>query len=270
MCPYVLLARRGDWRLYACEMNRAVCPRRHVVACTCSCLCSWYGRQSTTMQRVWYVAYGSNLWLARFLCYLAGGTVPGRKGAQRGARDRHPPQAERAVFLPHQLRFCGASRRWGGGGVAAVGSQPDQAAATLARAWLITREQFEDLAAQENAVERLELPWDDLPAAGALRRLGDGLPYGSLLGCAPLDGLPALSLTGMDELPLAAPSAGYLRALAAGLRQTYALNKQGLRRYLEACPGIVGRIAGPAINAAWREAGDLLVDAVETSDPEAN
>ena len=65
--------------------------------------------------RVWYVAYGSNLYEARFLAYLKGCGDDEPWGPHRGAADQSPPVANRRVEVPHPVRFGGNSQRWGGG-----------------------------------------------------------------------------------------------------------------------------------------------------------
>ncbi|CCH80358.1 hypothetical protein BN12_90013 [Nostocoides japonicum T1-X7] len=41
---------------------------------------------------VWYAAYGSNLSLERFHCYVAGGRPPGGRHTYPGCRDASPPR----------------------------------------------------------------------------------------------------------------------------------------------------------------------------------
>lgn len=95
---------------------------------------------------LWYAGYGSNIDEDRFTCYLTGGRPPGARRENPGARDPSPPQAQRPVVLPGQMFFGWESATWGGG-VAFLDARAEGTA--LARAYLITGEQFADVAAQE-------------------------------------------------------------------------------------------------------------------------
>ncbi|MGB9013248.1 MAG: hypothetical protein WCB95_10395, partial [Aeromicrobium sp.] len=95
---------------------------------------------------VWYVSYGSNMWATRLACYLEGGTPPGGDRANPGARDQTPPVRSTAIDLPGTLYFAGRSAQWGGG-VAFYDHL--SAGFTAARAYLVTAQQFADVAAQE-------------------------------------------------------------------------------------------------------------------------
>ena len=187
---------------------------------------------------VWYVAYGSNLYSERFMCYIEGGTPFGSKRADLGSEDHAQPLDERAVFLPHRLYFSGRSRRWNGG-VAYIDTIEDDTVMTYSRAWLISRQQFCDLVRQENGEPDLEIDLDAAIAAGSLEVRDRG--YGHLMSLGERDGLPMLTFT--SPLPLAErrpskPSTEYLGVIATGLRECYGLNVVGLRNYLNACPGI--------------------------------
>ena len=98
------------------------------------------------MERLWYVAYGSNLLLERFRCYLAGGRPVGGNRTYAGCRDGSDPQAIIATGIPGRLYFAGRSRMWGGG-MAFYDARGTGLVA--ARAYLITVAQFSDVTAQE-------------------------------------------------------------------------------------------------------------------------
>jgi hypothetical protein len=150
---------------------------------------------------VWYAAYGSNTDAERFACYLAGGTPPGGAFRNPGARDPSPPRDDRPHVLDLPLRFAGRTRGWLGGGAAFVDPVPVPGTRTLARAWLVTREQLDDVFAQEG-------DWYDL-----------------LLPCGEVDGRPAFTITASrrpapDPNP---PSSAYLSVLVRGLSVTHGL-----------------------------------------------
>jgi hypothetical protein len=207
---------------------------------------------------VWYVAYGSNLLLDRFACYILGGKPPGGTRRCAGARDPSPPLAEGAQFLPHRLYFAHEARGWQGGGVAFVDPSPDPTTQTLGRRYLITREQFVDLLRQENIDPELDLPLDLDPQGRT--RVGDGR-YGLVLGLGEFEGHPLLACTNSSsvaEAPINPPSKPYLQCVIAGLRETFALNKQGVRKYLEGVPGIAERYPAAALGKAFVASESLL------------
>ncbi len=200
---------------------------------------------------VWYAAYGSNLWSARFLTYLTGGPVPlspaGR--VQDGARDPSPPQADTPARLPGRVLFGRSSSGWGGGGIAFLdpaashpapgdptpgGSGGDQ---VLGRLWLITVDQFADVASQENG-HPLPAEAADPTAleGGGHLDVGPGW-YGRLLhlGAGP-DGHPILTFTCPD--PAAVPRhpahPAYREVIARGLIETWGLTAAEAEGYIAA------------------------------------
>ncbi len=185
------------------------------------------------VEMVWYVAYGSNLLAERFVTYLEGGRPDGRAHAHQGARDRTRWRTDRPVEVPHRLHFAGTSRWWGGGGVALVsarvGGQP-----TRGRAYLITREQFQDVLAQESGRE----VGHDVDLEPALRdgraRVSDG-PYDLVVRVGEDGGWPMLTFTRwapLASLPFNAPSAEYASCIVAGLRQCHGFTEPEARTYL--------------------------------------
>ncbi|MEZ5411257.1 MAG: hypothetical protein R2761_24725 [Acidimicrobiales bacterium] len=213
---------------------------------------------------VWYAAYGSNLWSARFLTYLAGGPVPLSPTArvQAGARDPSPPRDDRPARLPGRVLFGRSSAGWGGGGVAfldpepepepgpAPGAEPETGAApapgaecpVLGRLWLITADQFADVASQENG--HPVAPEAAHPSAVAPGRHLDVGPgwYGRLLhlGDGP-DGHPILTFTCPDPRPSALPRRpahpAYREVVARGLTETWGLTVGEAAAYLAGCDG---------------------------------
>lgn len=190
-------------------------------------------------ERLWYVAYGSNLHPARLACYLAGGVPAGGTAAHPGCRDPRPPAGSRPVMVPGCLYFATRSPRWGGG---RAFYDPDAPGETAARAYLLTRSQFSDIAAQE----MYRAPGDDLDLTRVLahgrERLGPGR-YETLVYAGDLDGLPMLTFTApwrVDDVPPRAPSAPYLSHLAAGLMDAHRWDPPRTGRYLAGCSGAAG------------------------------
>jgi len=190
-------------------------------------------------QPVWYTAYGSNTHAARLACYLAGGRPAGATRGYPGCRDGSPPRRSVPVELPGTVYFATRSPVWGGGRAFYDPAAPGGA---LARAHLITAEQFSDIAAQEMYGE----PGTDLDLTEVLATgrgtLGPGR-YQTLVRAGTLEGIPMITLTApwaLADVPWTAPSAGYLAHLVAGLREAGAWDDATIADYLCRCPGVAG------------------------------
>jgi hypothetical protein len=211
--------------------------------------------------KVWYVCYGSNLCYDRFLCYLEGGKAAGSRTKQPGARDSSEPTDERAVFIPYYLYFSQKSMNWHGGGVAFLDPRRDDSVQTLGRAYLISREQFEDVFRQENRNQDLCIDWDTLLNAGT-QNLGDGW-YHQIIKTGELEGKPILTFThsgNSDERGINPPSEQYLRTIIAGLFETYNLGKEGMKKYLRDMRGIKDKIKPATITRLWQDVVDEDVE----------
>ena len=206
---------------------------------------------------VWYAAYGSNMSAARFRCYLVGGRPVGGARVYPGCRDRRMPRRSAGVVLPGQLYFAGESRVWGGG----MGFyDPLDPGEMPARAYLVTVSQFADVVAQE--MHRDPEPG---PGRGQGRGPGPGIDLREVLRSGravlgpgrdetlvcpgTLDRRPVLTFTAPGRsgaAEWAPPSAGYLRQLAAGLREAHGWGVDRAAAYLASRPGARG---------AWTAAG---------------
>ncbi|MFF9867334.1 histone deacetylase [Streptomyces sp. NPDC013953] len=191
--------------------------------------------------RVWYTSYGSNMHTDRLAYYLVGGCPPGAARTYPGARDPRLPAASRPVELRGALYFATESPVWTGG---RAFYDPDAEGRVLARAHLVTAEQFSDIAAQE--MYREPGPGTDLDLTEVLREgrsvLGEGR-YETLVCAGRLDGRPLLTFTapwGMHDIAWNAPSADYVRHLAAGLLATGAWDAPTVAAYVSSCPGASG------------------------------
>ena len=189
------------------------------------------------MQRLWYVAYGSNLSLNRFRVYLQGGRPVGGARDYPGCRDPLGPEQAVSLTIPGGLRFVGVSSVWGGGMAVYDASAAGEIAA---RAYLITAEQFVDVLAQEMRLE----PGLDVNLAlvreTGWHSLGPGR-YQTLAHVGTRDDLPMLTFTSADsDHQVNAPSEGYLRTIAVGLRESHGWTKAAIGRYLAQFPGAAG------------------------------
>ena len=187
------------------------------------------------MSHVWYVSYGSNMSANRLGCYLEGGRPPGGSRHHPGARDATPPRRSIPVDLPGTVYFAGESPQWGGG-VAFYDHTPGRGAA--ARGYLVSAEQFADVAAQE----MYRLPHDGNPLAqlvlspldGGRYQLGPGR-YETLLEVGRHDGLPLLTFTsphGLDHVEHTRPTERYLSMVRDGLRESRGWDDDQIAAYL--------------------------------------
>lgn len=186
---------------------------------------------------VWYVSYGSNMNADRLACYIRGGRPPGARRGYTGARDRTQPRADAAVLLPGRLHFAARSSVWGGG---MAFYDHDAEGPTPARAYLVTVEQFADIAAQE-----MHRPvQNDDPVE---RHVRDGLPLGreqvgpgryeTLLRVGEREGRPLLTFTsplGVRAMPPTQPAPAYLDMLAEGLAQGHQWDRERADAYFSA------------------------------------
>jgi hypothetical protein len=190
------------------------------------------------VEHLWYVAYGSNLLLDRFRCYLVGGRPAGGNRTYPGCRDRSDPQAIVAMEILGALYFAGRSRMWAGG-MAFYDGRGDGLVA--ARAYLITMSQFSDVTAQEMR----RAPGVDLDVMGmgahGYRAVGPG-PYDTVVGLGSRERLPMMAITASDraDQTLAPPSHPYLGAIAAGLREAHGWSSARIGAYLAGAPGAAG------------------------------
>ncbi|MCF8588332.1 histone deacetylase [Gordonia liuliyuniae] len=197
---------------------------------------------SSSATHLWYVSYGSNLCADRLSCYLQGGRPDGGLRTYPGARDTTPPLDARPTTLPGRIFFAGESRTWRGGMAFYDHQTPGP---TPAGAYLISIEQFADVAAQESDRE----PVVDGPLEAALRNgeilrrhgdahiVDDGL-YSRLVRVGTIDGRSALTFTsprGIGDVPHTGPSEPYLAMISRGLRETHGWDDHTVAHYLRTC-----------------------------------
>jgi len=178
--------------------------------------------------RVWYVGYGSNLYLHRFLLYLKGGR------ATRVARPHSPCQAGRAPEdirsfpLPFRLFFACESPNWYGGGVAFIDTERGNQFLTYGRAYLLELPQLRHVALEENGGKGvIDIEAGNLSErpVGYYHDVRDNGWYKRMVCCGlgPDGRYPAVTLTGVrDELlrlPRRPPHRSYLDRIRKGLRE---------------------------------------------------
>ncbi|MCX5205157.1 histone deacetylase [Streptomyces sp. NBC_00237] len=202
---------------------------------------------------VWYTSYGSNTHAARLACYLAGGRPEGTEHSYPGCRDPRPPLASVPVELGGVLYFATESVVWTGG---RAFYDPDAPGRVLARAYLVSAEQFCDIAAQE--MYREPGPGADLDLGRVVREgrvvLGPGR-YETLVCAGSRGGWPLLTFTapwGVGDVPSNRPAPAYLAHLYAGLAETGAWAPDHLAAYLARSPGAAGHWSADQIAALAR------------------
>ncbi|RAG86415.1 histone deacetylase [Streptacidiphilus pinicola] len=175
----------------------------------------------------------------RLAYYIAGGRPPGSARTYPGCRDRRPPRQRVAVLLPGQLYFALHSLVWTGG----IGFyDPARDGEMPARAYLVTEQQFSDIAAQEMHRE----PGTDLDLTGVLTagrdQYGPGR-YETLVCPGAIDDIPVCTFTAprnVADAELNAPAAAYLANLATGLTEGHGWPLDRCARYLATRPGAAG------------------------------
>jgi hypothetical protein len=186
------------------------------------------------VQRIWYVAYGSNLSRERFCCYLRGGRPDGVVRDYPGCRDSSDELDSFGLLIRGSLYFAGRSSGWQAG---MAFYDPEPSGAVAARAYLITVEQFIDVLAQETR----RSPGITLDLAPVFRgeRYSNGMGgYPVLVRIGECNGLPLVTFTRERRAaPFVAPSEPYLAAMAIGLRQAHGWSEKQIDRYLSAIPG---------------------------------
>jgi len=185
--------------------------------------------------RVWYACYGSNLSRDRFMDYIS------------SARDTTAPSEYVPWRLPYALYFSRSSTQWDGGSVAFITPTREEPV-SLARAYLITFEQFTDVACRENGRKAgctgLSI---DLAAAkkhGHSRMLKTGW-YSELIYLGERNGYPVLTFTSPEDLrgeDTRCPSPNYLRKIHSGLQEDHGFTVSESVSYLKDRPGIKGNI----------------------------
>jgi hypothetical protein len=209
------------------------------------------------MSLVWYVAYGSNLERGRFRCYLEGGVPDGGRREYAGCSDPRDPADDVAVEVPGRLVFAGTSTVWGGGMAFYDPAGPGRVAG---RAYLLRQEQLADVVAQEMrrepAGEFARRLVAVLPEVEEVRVLGPGR-YETLVPLGDLQGRPGYTVTcdDVDELEPRAPTAPYLKMIAAGLRSAHRWDAWQVADYLVDAAGVEGAWSWEELEVLARPVG---------------
>lgn len=202
------------------------------------------GRESrhefTSMpEEFYYLSYGSNILRDRFACYVAGGLPVGSQRVYNGCRDKVLLNDSLGVVFEGSTYFAGFSRVWGGGMAFADFDAPGL---SLGRVHLVTREQFEDVVAQECGGEAgmREIDFDKLLKVGSLVDKG---MYGHMVYVGTYNYIPVLSFTtsfseydvssGHADFVLNPPAQAYDDTIRKGLVEAFGLDDELLNVYMD-------------------------------------
>ena len=171
---------------------------------------------------IWYAAYGSNLKRERFLCYIKGGQPEGASEPQNGMEDKSLPLMDVPFIIPYELYFAELADRWGGG-VAFISPQSSPQHKTLCRVYLIKRQQFEELMAQENRVAKKKFKIDFEQLETQSRYPACSGWYGEALKVGVHAGRPVYTFTKSISKQQARtrPSEAYLKTIIMGLVESW-------------------------------------------------
>ena len=197
---------------------------------------------------IWYAAYGSNLLKERFLAYITGGECRYSSRSYRGCADKHPPLSDMRYEFCRELYFSKSSKTWGNGGVAFITPEETASVRTYGRCYLISLQQFIDVALQENGLDPangdVSLDLIKLSRTGSVLLMpeSDDLWYNRVLFCGTHDNVPVLTITASqnENSRFVNPDAAYLRVIFYGLSQSWGLDSKTVTCYLINKKGISG------------------------------
>jgi hypothetical protein len=179
------------------------------------------------------------------MTYIEGGSPPGNDVVYEGSADTTPPIDDVSLELPQSLYFAGWSDRAWGGTAAGFITLDEQQPPALARAYLITPEQFQDVVRQENAnvasVDGIKMDVAAAKRDGHSRMLPKGY-YSELIYCGDRDGYPMFSFTASENrTDHNRPSSAYLQMIGSGLAEAHGLSTDETVEYLKDRPGVLGK-----------------------------
>ncbi|QDP42260.1 hypothetical protein FN924_17975 [Radiobacillus deserti] len=177
----------------------------------------------------------------RFLCYIQGGTPKGATRDNPGCRDQSLPVKEQSYVMKHELFFAKEAGRWQGKGVAFIDPAKNEQSHTYSYMYMITKEQFLDVVAQENSVSHVDLDIEKVIEKG--NEVFRESWYGNVLYLGEADGVPIFTFTSPNELleeELNPPSIEYVRTIMHGLKGEVGLTDDEIVSYLLETHGIKG------------------------------
>ena len=195
--------------------------------------------------KVWYASYGSNLQWERFLCYIRGGQPKGRTDVYNGCRDKTLPEEDEEFYINSRLYFAKASKGWNKGGVGFISNFFDEANKTLARIYLITKEQFVDVVKQETKYNgKLKIDFEQCIKEGSLV-FKDPSWYGNLIYLGEQNQYPIFTFTSKQDFTdeINKPNKDYLKTIIEGIKEIFPYSDVEICEYLLPLEGVNGNYA---------------------------
>lgn len=197
---------------------------------------------SKEIKQLWYASYGSNILESRFHCYILGGQPKGSIKTHLGCSDKTLPKDKEEIYINRELYFAEKSKSWGHCGVGFIKPEFNDKIQTFGRMYLITPEQYVEIVKQENNHKgELLIDFKKAKEKGSLI-LKEKSWYGNLLYLGEQYGSPIFTFTNEKYLSdkINPPSEQYLLTIINGLKETYNLNENEIKEYLENLSGIKG------------------------------
>lgn len=191
---------------------------------------------------VWYANYGFGLSKEHFTTQIRGGRPKGTSFTYLGCADQTPPKQDVFMSLPYNLYFAGQSSIADGEGRGFIHVQPSLSGQTIARTYLITLDQLEEIVAQQNGRSIPQtLPLKEAMENGHAAIGGNSGLYDELIFCGTKDDLPIFAVTNSkSEMPHRPPSRFYTKLLCQGLSENSKFDDQTAIDYIMSAPGISG------------------------------
>lgn len=168
---------------------------------------------------VWYVSYGSNMLYDRFRTYIEGGSFEAGGLYNFPCKDTSEPIEIRTLEIPYDMYFGNSSGSWDGCGVSFLDTTKKGKA--LGVAYLITIEQFEHIAAEEN---------------GGRFPDGTGYWYEDIIILGELDGYELITITNNKLRKYHDPCEDYLKTLIRGIKENWPnMTQKEIDTYLNSC-----------------------------------
>ncbi len=192
-----------------------------------------------TQDKIWYASYGSNILEDRFLCYIKGGKPNGSSKEYTGCRDKTPPTENEDFYICSELYFAKNSVNWENGGVGFIRTIFKPQASTFGRIYLITKEQFIDVAKQETSTEgELEMDFNKAIKEGSYI-FKQRSWYGNLIHLGEQKDYPIFTFTNEEDIqPFTKPSKNYIQTIIRGIKETHNFDDKTILEYLSDKGGI--------------------------------
>ena len=168
---------------------------------------------------IWYVSYGSNMLEERFLTYIEGGCFEDGGSYNEACYDTTAPLEKRTIDIPYDMYFGNHSGSWNGCGVSFLDTSKKGHA--LGVAYLITKDQFKHVAAEENCGRYPN---------------GQGSWYEDIIVLGEMDGTQMRTITNIELRDYNEPCEEYLNTLKRGIRENWpAMSEEDINNYLDSC-----------------------------------